>query len=66
MIVTHGHTDHISGAPALAARYPAARFRKLPSVFGGSGLGSDLGSLAFADDLVSAIEIRAMWSRFGL
>ena len=30
VLVTHGHTDHASGAPALAAREPAARFRKMP------------------------------------
>ena len=28
--------------------------------------GTDAGGLAFADDLVSAIETRALWSRFGL
>jgi len=30
VLVTHGHTDHASGAPALAARHPHATFRKLP------------------------------------
>lgn len=30
VLVTHAHPDHVSGAPALAARWPAARFRKLP------------------------------------
>jgi endoribonuclease LACTB2 len=29
VIVTHGHVDHASGAPALAARHPAARFLKM-------------------------------------
>jgi glyoxylase-like metal-dependent hydrolase (beta-lactamase superfamily II) len=28
--VTHGHADHASGAPALAARHPAAVFAKCP------------------------------------
>ena len=28
VLVTHGHTDHASGAPALAARHPHAVFRK--------------------------------------
>ncbi len=28
--VTHAHPDHISGAPALHRRAPAARFRKMP------------------------------------
>jgi glyoxylase-like metal-dependent hydrolase (beta-lactamase superfamily II) len=30
VIVTHAHSDHISGAPAIAARWPAAVFQKLP------------------------------------
>jgi glyoxylase-like metal-dependent hydrolase (beta-lactamase superfamily II) len=30
VIVTHAHTDHASGAPALGARWPAAAFLKYP------------------------------------
>jgi glyoxylase-like metal-dependent hydrolase (beta-lactamase superfamily II) len=30
VLVTHAHTDHASGAPALAARFAGARFRKMP------------------------------------
>jgi glyoxylase-like metal-dependent hydrolase (beta-lactamase superfamily II) len=30
VVVTHAHADHISGAPALAARWPAADFVKYP------------------------------------
>jgi len=30
VVVTHAHPDHASGAPALAARWPAARFLKHP------------------------------------
>lgn len=30
VLVTHGHADHASGAPALAARWPGARFCKAP------------------------------------
>lgn len=30
VLVTHGHGDHASGAPALAARWPGARFAKMP------------------------------------
>jgi len=30
VLVTHAHTDHASGAPAIAARMPGARFRKWP------------------------------------
>jgi signal peptide peptidase SppA len=41
-----------------------ARLRRLPSVLGYQEL--TRGHLAFADDLISAIETRALWSRFGL
>jgi glyoxylase-like metal-dependent hydrolase (beta-lactamase superfamily II) len=30
VLVTHIHPDHVSGAPAIAARAPRARFAKLP------------------------------------
>ena len=30
VLVTHGHSDHASGAPAIAARHPAASFAKFP------------------------------------
>jgi glyoxylase-like metal-dependent hydrolase (beta-lactamase superfamily II) len=30
VVVTHGHVDHISGVTAIARRWPAARFSKLP------------------------------------
>ena len=30
VIVTHAHSDHASGAPALASRWPAVRFFKMP------------------------------------
>ena len=30
VLVTHGHVDHASGATALAARFPGARFLKMP------------------------------------
>lgn len=30
VLVTHAHSDHASGAPAMAARHPGARFLKLP------------------------------------
>jgi signal peptide peptidase SppA len=40
------------------------RFRRAPSVFGYDDL--TRGRLAFAEDLISAIEARALWSRYGL
>ena len=30
VLITHAHPDHISGAGALAGKWPAARFRKYP------------------------------------
>jgi glyoxylase-like metal-dependent hydrolase (beta-lactamase superfamily II) len=30
VIVSHAHSDHASGAPALAARWPTAAFAKIP------------------------------------
>lgn len=30
VLATHGHVDHAGGAPALAARWPQARFAKFP------------------------------------
>ena len=30
VVVSHAHPDHASGAPALAARWPAASFAKIP------------------------------------
>lgn len=30
VVVTHAHSDHISGVPSIAARWPGTRFSKLP------------------------------------
>lgn len=30
VVVTHAHSDHASGAPAIAVRWPDARFMKIP------------------------------------
>ena len=30
VLVTHAHSDHVSGAPAIHARWPAAQFKKFP------------------------------------
>ncbi len=43
-----------------------SRFRRSSALETLGRFGSEGGGLAFADDLVSAIEARALWSRFGL
>jgi glyoxylase-like metal-dependent hydrolase (beta-lactamase superfamily II) len=30
VLVTHGHGDHVAGAPFIARRHPEARFLKFP------------------------------------
>ena len=30
VVATHGHSDHVNGAPVIAARMPAATFMKMP------------------------------------
>ena len=30
VLVTHGHSDHVSGSAALSARWPGAAFMKMP------------------------------------
>jgi hydroxyacylglutathione hydrolase len=30
VLVTHAHSDHVSGAPAIQSRWPSARFMKFP------------------------------------
>jgi ribonuclease/clavin/mitogillin len=32
VVVTHAHSDHVSGAPAIASRWPGATFHKLPGL----------------------------------
>lgn len=60
----HGDKVHLKPI-ALDRGWWPLRGRRLPSVL--AGLGGEAGpGLAFADELVSAIEVRAMWSRFGL
>jgi signal peptide peptidase SppA len=61
----HGDNVRLKVMPIDRAGW-LSRLRRSPSIgiAGHSGLGAS--GLAFADDLVSAIEARALWSRFGL
>lgn len=60
----HGDKVRLRVVP-LERGWLAGRLRRLPSLAAGAGAPPQQG-LALADDLVSAIEIRALWSRFGL
>lgn len=60
----HGENVRLRVVP-VERGWLSSRLRKLPSVLGEGGSGQSQG-LAFADDLVSAVELRALWSRFGL
>jgi signal peptide peptidase SppA len=60
----HGDKVRLRAIP-LERGWLSLRGRRLPSIL--AGLGSEAGpGLAFAEDLVSAIEARALWSRFGI
>lgn len=61
----HGENVRLRVVP-IERGWLASRLRRLPSIFGIAELDGTRQGLAFADDLVSAIEIRALWSRFGL
>lgn len=58
----HGDDVRLRVVP-VERSWLSGRFRRLPSVLAGAGEGP---ALALADDLVSAVELRALWSRFGL
>lgn len=64
MQALHGTKVRLRAVP-LAAGGLLSRFRRLPGFQPPSGDGFALAP-SFADDLVSAIEARALWSRFGL
>lgn len=49
VLVTHGHADHVSGAPALAARWPEARLCKMPPPEQADASGIDWRPLADGD-----------------
>jgi ClpP class serine protease len=64
MQALHGSKVRLRAVP-LAAGGLLSRFRRLPGFQSVSGDGFAFAP-SFADDLVSAIEARALWSRFGL
>jgi signal peptide peptidase SppA len=59
----HGEKVRLKAVP-LERGGLLSRLRRFPGVFGYEDL--TRGRLAFAEDLISAIEVRALWSRFGL
>jgi signal peptide peptidase SppA len=59
----HGEKVRLRPVP-LERGWLSLRGRRLPSIL--AGLSGEGPGLAFAEDLVSAIEARALWSRFGL
>jgi signal peptide peptidase SppA len=60
----HGKKVRLRGIP-LAAGGLLSRFRRLPGFQRGADDGFAFAP-SFADDLVSAVEARSLWSRFGL
>jgi signal peptide peptidase SppA len=59
----HGEKVRLKVVPLERAGL-LSRLRRLPGIFGYQDL--TRGRLALAEDLISAIETRALWSRFGL
>ena len=64
MRALHGDKVRLRAIP-LSSGGLLSRFRRLPGFGGAHDNGFALGP-ALADDLISAIEARALWSRFGL
>lgn len=60
----HGESVRLKAVPTERG-WLASRLRRISTAFGSAEMPSGQG-LAFADDLVSAVEVRALWSRFGL
>ena len=70
VLVTHGHTDHAGGASALAARWSAARFLKVPwpdrddrhaVAWEATGDGASLASGRLADAAASRRALALAW-----
>jgi signal peptide peptidase SppA len=64
MQALHGPGVRLRAVP-LTTGGLLSRFRRLPGLEGAAGDGFALGP-TFAHDLISAVEARALWSRFGL
>lgn len=65
MQALHGPKVRLRAIP-MAPGGLLARFRRLPGMGGGHSGGGFALSAPLADDVISALEARAMWSRFGL
>jgi ClpP class serine protease len=61
----HGRKVRLKAVP-LAAGGLLARFRRLPGLYNPITNDGFAFAPSFADDVLSAIEARALWSRFGL
>jgi hypothetical protein len=64
MRALHGDKVRLKAVP-MGSGGLLSRFRRFPSFESSSAGGFAFGP-SFADDLVSAIEARALWSRYGL
>jgi signal peptide peptidase SppA len=64
MRALHGPKVRLRAIP-MAPGGLLSRFRRWPSFHGGASDGVALGP-SFADDLISAVETRSLWSKFGL
>jgi hypothetical protein len=61
----HGRKVRLRAVPLVSGGL-LSRFRRLPGFGGGFTNEGFAFAPSFADDVLSAIEVRALWSRFGL
>jgi ClpP class serine protease len=65
MRALHGDEVRLRVVPLQTGGWLARRLRRLPSL-GGFDAGSVASNWSLGDDIVSAVETRSLWSRFGL